>query len=387
MVFISFIGILIGSFSLTLVTAIMNGFEYTIHEKMRGIHAHIIIRGYSQELDIEAIGTILKNNFPEIESFSPSDTQHVIIQASDNDTTPSVAMIRGVDPRKESLVNNLEQKIITKIQPDNSFSQLLEKNNILIGHKLARDLGLQVGNKMELLYTQPDKMRSRKITLEKMSATVSGIFKTGIEEFDSELIICSLPFLTSIFTESGPTQLNIKLKPNTDEKKTVQKLTEQLKLEVYSWKDLYPALISALVLEKYVMFFILALITLVASMSIISLLFMFITQKRADIAILRAMGTSHTTIRNIFVLIGLFITSSASLIGIILASIASMVLERFPFITLPDAYYVSYLPVKMEWSIGIIVFVVILFIGLIATWIPMRKIYTINIANVLRFEG
>ena len=223
--------------------------------------------------------------------------------------------------------------------------------------------------------------------LESTDAFISGIFNTGIDEFDSGLILCSLNFLQNIFPESDVTQLNIKLKPGVNEQSVVQKLTDHLKLEAYSWKDLYPALVSALILEKYVMFFILALITLVASMSILSLLYMQITQKRADIAILHAIGTPHTTITAIFMTIGLIITSSASVVGIALAYIASFLLERFPFISLPDAYYVTYIPAKMEWYIPLIVFAVVMAISFIAIWIPIKKIKTINVADVLRFEG
>jgi len=122
-------------------------------------------------------------------------------------------------------------------------------------------------------------------------------------------------------------------------------------------------------------------------MSIISLLFMQIIQKRPDIAILKAMGMSDQTVSHIFLLIGMVITSVSSLSGLTCAWLVSWLLARYPFIELPDVYYVSHLPVKMEWHILLVVFVVVFVLGFIATWVPARRTRNINIANVLRFEG
>ena len=135
------------------------------------------------------------------------------------------------------------------------------------------------------------------------------------------------------------------------------------------------------------MFLILALITLVASMNIISLLFMQIIQKRGDIAILKSMGLSDKKISQIFFYLGMTISTIGSIAGLICSFIAGWFLENYPFITLPDAYYVTYLPAKMEWQIFVIVFVVVILISFLATWIPTRKTRKINISQVLRFES
>jgi len=152
-------------------------------------------------------------------------------------------------------------------------------------------------------------------------------------------------------------------------------------------EQLYPALLEALKLEKYAMFLILALITLVASMSIISLLFMQITQKRADIAILKSMGLSAGNISKIFLYVGITIAFFGSAIGLGLAFVAGWLLEKYPFIQLPDAYYVSHLPAKMEWPIFIAVFAIVMILSFLSTWIPARRTKKINISRILRFEG
>ncbi len=387
MIRISFIAILIGSFSLALVTAIMYGFETTIHEKMQGIHAQIILRSYGNALDVDAIETVLDKEFPEIAGYSPSNTQHIIMQHEEIETAPSVAMIKGINPTQEILTSLIAKKIqpIGKTKPQ--LVDIIQGNQILIGNKLAEDLGLSIGDSVQILYTEYEKARKRKITLDSANAIVGGTFHTGIDEFDSGLVYSGLEFLAQLFPDDGITQINLKLAPGADEQATIVKLKQRLDLEVYSWKDLYPALVSALKLETYVMFFILALITLVACMNMISLLYMLITQKRSDIAILKAIGTPDNLIARMFMAIGLTVTSSACILGILLAYFASWLLNTFPFIELPDAYYVSHIPATMVWQIALTVFIIISGLSIVATWLPVRKARTINIADVLRFEG
>ncbi len=386
MVIVCFSSIFIGAFSLALVTAIMNGFEIATHEKMQGIHAQVIIRGYGESLNIGALKEVLKNEFPQIKAFSPSTTRYALVQTAETEGAPSVIMLKAIDPKHEQQISILPKKIITQL-PQTHFEKLIIDNQVVIGKRLAENLEVSVGDTIELLFTPEEQPRGRKITLDTKDAIVSGIFDTGIEEFDSNLVVSSFDFLDQLFPDAGVEQINIKLKAGSNETAIVQTLRDRLNLEVYSWKELYPALVSALALEKYVAFFILALITLVASMNIISLLFMQITQKRPDIAILKTMGMSNNSITNIFLFFGLIISTVASLAGLCCAWIASWFLEQYPFIELPDVYYVTHLPVKMEWNILIAVFIVVMLLGFVATWFPARKTRSINIAETLRYEG
>ena len=149
---------------------------------------------------------------------------------------------------------------------------------------------------------------------------------------------------------------------------------------------MYPALVSALKLETYAMFLILALIALVASMNVISLLFMYITQKKGDIAILTSMGLHSSVIKNVFLCLGIFLTLVGASAGLLLAFISGLILQHYPFITLPDIYYVSHLPVYMHWSTFLLMFVVVLLLSVIALVIPIHKVPKLNIATILRME-
>lgn len=385
MAVISFISILIGSFALALIMCVMNGFEKTTYQKIQTMHAPIIINSHGQSLNIPALAKVITQEFPQISSWSARARNHVMIQEND-DSIDNVMILSAIDPEHESQVSTIEQTIVAWHTQTNKLADILQDSNILIGRKNACQLGLELGDTIDLLYT-PEGALGKKIILEKKSAIIGGLFDTGVDEFDTGMIVCSLNFFNKLFPDQGISLIGVKLSDTGNEQQTIAALHARLKLDVYSWKTLYPALVSALMLEKYAMFFILALICLVASMNIISLLFMHITQKRGDIAILKAHGLSDAGIRTIFLWMGMGIAGIAALMGIIFAYGAGLLLEKYPFIQLPDVYYVSHLPINMEPTIFIFVFLVVMFLSLIATLIPIRTTKTINIANVLRHEA
>lgn len=379
-----FAGIFIGTFSLALVLAIMHGFEQVTHEKFRGVYAPINIRAHGDALNIKAIAPVFQHEFPEITAYSPSDTQQVIMRSDAAHADFTIVALKGVVPALEASLHTLSQ--LFSASPD-SFIQALEHNQIILGKKLAQELNVSAGDSVSLLYPRAQQARKNHIALDSVSARVGGIFDSGIEEFDTAMAICSLDFLQTLFAHAEPTQIGVTISKDADEQKIIDRLTRRLALEVFSWKDLYPALVAALKLEKYAMFLILALICLVASMNIISLLFMQITHKRGDIAILKAMGMSDRAVKTVFILMGVVISCIGSLFGLLAACVVGFFLDRYPLITLPDAYYVSHLPVHMTGSMLLLVAVVTLLLALVATWIPVARIGSITIAKVLRLEA
>ncbi len=388
MTLICFIGIFIGSFSLALVTAIMNGFEITIHQKMQGIHSNIIIQSYRNGINTKVLSSILHKEFPEIRSFSPMATHHVLLRTNDQlqEDTPTIVIIKGIDPQAEKNTSTLSHKMVTTLD-NKPFTQLFKKNHIIIGKKLAEYNKINVNDNIELLFLRDGHIHGKKVVFDSQQTIVTGIFDTGIDEFDNGVVYCSLDFLEKLYPNIDVDQINVTINPHVNEEQLIQKLRKRLGLDVYSWKDLYPSLVATLKLEKYVSFFILALILLVASMNIISLLFMQITQKRPDIAILKAMGMSDRSISSIFFMIGMTISCIASGLGLACALFISWLLQKYPFITLPDSYYVTQLPITMDGEIITAVFCVVILFTLFATWLPIRHIKTINVSRVLRFEG
>ena len=383
MVKICSIGITLGTFSLALVISIMRGFEKSTHEQLQGMNAQIILDGSGQEINYKKIKPILETEFKNtIKAFTPSSSESVIIEQYDNQ--PFVALLKGIDPTSASEVTIISKKITTPKKF--KFQDLLEEDKVIVGAKFAKQNDLICGSKINF-YFVPDEISSyKKIALDSYKVKIGGIFQTGIDEYDTGVIMCSLKLLNKMFPNNGIATIEMKLQPKAKEDDVIKALKKRFNLTAYSWKSLYPALVAALKLEKYAMFFILALITLVASMSMISLLFMLITHKKRDIAILSSMGLEKKYISLIFIIIGQTIAILSAILGLFLAFCTCIFFKKYPFIKLPDIYYVTHLPVAIEWQLFLSVFIVVLVLSLFASWIPTQKIQKISISNVLRFE-
>jgi len=419
MIKVCFLGILIGSFSLMLTLIITNGFEKETHDKMRGINADITMYSPGNKLDFDSIKNVIEKDFKgNVKGVSAHSFKQVILNDKKN---RDVLFLKGIDPKTESLVSHLAEKIVLplKANGDNLLEIMLGPDQVLIGHKTALEHTIAVGDEIQLLL--PEAAGRRRMSLSDHNVTVTGIFNVGLDEYDNNIAFISLQSLNEMFEEEGADQIVLSLyereKPDDTKKsqsfiakwfRDLKRLIKRIgsvfstydhhedmtarlkkrfpKITAQSWKEQYPALVSSLKLEKYVMFFIIALISLVACMNMISLLFMQIQQKRKDIAIFKAMGIPHAQIQSIFLRMGLTITLSAAACGLGLAALAGYLLETYPFIQLPDVYFVSHLPARIDFDIFVVVFFVTLILGFIATWIPAKRSASINISQVLRQE-
>ncbi len=381
MIKICFTSILLGTAALTLVAAIMNGFEKETHKKLQGVHADITINSHDKALNYEKLKKVLSSEYSDtIAAFGPTSFAQVIIQNKTLENNEmQICLLKAIDPKAEPQVSSIKEMICdTAVNPWSA----LNRDTLFIGQSLADRLQIKTGSRVTILYHQEEVM-SNKITLEEKEVTIVALFKTGIHDFDEHVLIGSFDLLKQLYPIKI-TQVTIKLKDTKDEKTVISSLKNRLALNVYSWKDLYPPLVSALTLERYAMFFILALVTLVASLNIISLLFMYATQKQHDIALLKTMGMTDAALISIFVFVSGAITLTATFCGILIAALATWLLNTFPFIELPDVYYVSHLPATLDFRIIVSVFLLALVVCLFAALIPAQKIKSMHVASVLK---
>lgn len=364
------ISIIIATSALALIFSIMSGFEQATYQKMQSIYPDMIINTDQSNFNIDGWETIAKSHSKFIKNYSFQSINQILFSTESEDENPLMVIIKGIDPKREILTSNIETKIIS--QPKN-LSVILEKNTIIIGAKLARNLDIQIGDTVYLSTLNTNNLFG--ITLNQHPVIIQGFFKTGIEDFDTTLIYCNQDLYEEIFPESLTTHIHIKLTDTKHEQDLKNILSKQLHLEIYSWKDLYPSLLSALKLEKWVMFLILMIIICVACMNIISVIFMYITQKQRDIAILLCMGMSNQKIQYIFMTFSQMITIPAAIIGLILAGTIGIFLQNYPCIKLPDNMYdTDYLPVKLELHIFCVILIVIILVSLLASWYATKNI-------------
>jgi len=384
---VCFWSILLGSFSLALVMAVMNGFEKATHEKIKGINADSSLRTFQGEFDLTSLSPLLDDSSLGIAHWSPSAIGHALAGSTNELDLNSLIILKGIDPAREEQVSTLLSMVIQPTQAT-TLTKLITDNYILIGLSMAHRQKLQVGDQINLFIADQAHSGATKLALSREKALVAGIFQTGIDDFDANVIICALPFLQRIDSSARIDTISLKHTTGIPEQKILTALKNRFDdIDVSSWKDLYPALVSALQLEKYAMFLILALIMLVSCTNIVALLFMQIIQKRSDIAILRSLGMTPKAIRRIFIFMGMSLSTVAALIGLTLATITSYLLDHFQLITLPNVYYVTHLPARMEPHLLLVVLVVITLMSFGATWFATKKISSLNIAHILRFEA
>lgn len=385
MIKICFFGIFIGTFSLALIVSVMKGFEQATYLKMQGIYPQLIIDAHGQELDYQQIATILRDPVYKIAGFAPQQAMQALCNTTGSQAMPSVIQIKGVNPILEKSVTSIEKMILPKNQ-EHYLEKLLHTNQVIIGKQLAQQLKLSTGSLLKIMYTSHEDL-TRKVDFEQTQVIIAGIFDTGIDDFDANFMYCSATFFQQLFPNHGITQIYALAHNHTIEKEVITQLEERLHLNVYSWKKLYASLVSALELEKYAMFLILLLIILVASSNIISLLFMQITQKRKDIALLLTFGLSPAKVKNIFLALSMVISTSAALMGLFFAYLVGSFLQNYRWIKLPDnIYYTTHLPVLMDAHLFLFIFFVVLAISFFASLIPLSKIKMKNIATILRNE-
>ena len=386
MIKICFFGIFIGTFSLALIVSVMKGFEQATYEKMQSIYPQIIIDADGQQLDYENLQPILQDPIYNIAHFAPQQAMQVLCNSIESQEMPYVIQLKGINPQLEHFVTPIQTMILPKNQP-HFLEKLVQHNQVIIGKQLAQQLQLSTGSHINLIYTTEEDL-TRQVDFQRTKVIVSAIFDTGIDDFDANFIYCSGTFFDQLFPEHGITQIYAKACNGTEEKTVIKILEERLHINVYSWKKLYTSLVSALELEKYAMFLILLLIILVASSNIISLLFMQITQKRKDIALLLTFGLTPKKVKNVFLALSMTISTIAALSGLLFAYGTGLFLQNYRWIKLPDnVYYTTHLPVLMDLYLFLFIFFVVLAISFFASLIPLNKIKMKNIATILRNDN
>lgn len=389
--YLCLISIAIGSFALSLIFAIMQGFQTATESRLQSIHPQIILQApKGRDLNFDKIKNYLiqesQNLFlNQIQVITPYALSYGILHnpnLSDQVEFYNVSLIKSIDPETEPLVSNLT----TKLEKQLILSQTLENDQIIIGANLAKSLNLSINSSAQIFLPNSTNAKNQALNFQKINIKIGNIIKTGISEFDDNLIITSLNFAYQNFPEIGICELGIKLKPQANQSEILKLLKLHLKLNVFSWKDLYTPLIAALKLEKYVALTVAILVILMAFMMLISLLFMLITKHLHTIATLTMLGFSGNQIRNLFLTVALIITGWACSIGLLFAALVGLVIQNYPFITLPDAYYLTTLPIELSLDLFIVIFVSTIISSLLISLIPIKSINKINLVTLLKFN-
>ncbi len=382
---ISIIGVMAGVMALIIVLSVMNGFRSDLLSKILGVNSHIMVLslegGFNNYREIEPKLKTIK----EVVAFTPFVYSQVMIKGSNSS---SGAILTGIEPETATKVIDIN-RMIKKGSLKHIKERIAGMPGIVLGSELSKRLAAFLGDTVTLISPEGRLTPVGRVPNTKRYRVV-GIFESGMYEYDSSMAYILLKEAQD-FLDMGDriTGIEVRIKdPHRSD--IVAKRIHSLvgyPFIVKDWKEMNKSLFSALKLEKMTMFVILTMIVLVGALNIISTLILMVTEKRRDIAILRAMGASAKNIMRIFVIQGLLVGIIGTIMGLMSGLGICYLLKRYKFISLPaDVYYISKLPVRVQlWDI-IIVCVAAVIISFIATIYPARHASKLNPVDILRYE-
>jgi lipoprotein-releasing system permease protein len=376
----------LGVAALIVTLAVMTGFRQDIRDKILGVQPHVIVSAFNGRLDPAdpALPRALDNQ-PDILAWSPYVSGQVLIGRGQQS---SGAMVKGVDPKLEPKIANLNAKIVSGDWSALAATEGEGRPRIILGQELARNLGARLGDTVWLI--TPGSIGVSALSIPKAHLfIVSGIVQSGLYDYDSTLAYVAIPPAQKLFgMENAVSGIGVRVRDAEDSDRVSREVAMRFegKYWVRSWLSLNRNLFSALKLEKTVMFIILTMVTLVASVMIVSNLLLSITQKVREIGILRAMGATGASVRHVFLLQGALMGVVGTLIGTSIGIALSVLLERTQLIKLPaDVYYIDRLPVRIEAAdVGMVVFAAC-FIVLAATLYPAHRATQVDPLEAIRY--
>jgi lipoprotein-releasing system permease protein len=386
----SLIGIMLGVATLIVVMSVMNGFRTELVDRILGINGHLVV--YEKNEPYVSNYNQIINKISDIKNVI-AVTPHLEGQAlAKSKSIVSGVIIRGVN-WSDLAAKKLLWKSLTQLTIDNY------KNNedIIIGYRLAQRLNVNVGDFISLI--SPNGMETALGILPiKKNFKIGGFFDIGMYEYDNNFIFIPWKKAELFFsTKNIAHGIEIFLKDEKFTSSVSSNIKNKLgnELLVIDWKKRNSAFMSALAVEKNVMFIILSLIILVAAFNIISSMIMLVQTKKSDIALMRTMGASKYVIIRIFVLTGSIIGLLGTFAGTILGVVISSNIEAIRnFLTTilgselfsAEIYFLSKLPSDIHINEVIMVICVSIFLTLFASVFPAWKASRISPAEALRYE-
>jgi len=382
----SFTGIALGVAILIIVMSVMSGFRTELINKILGFNPHIIIKPYDKKINKEDINKLdeIKKSISRI-AFTFSG-QGILINR-ENTTGILVRSYLQNDIDKIDLIKNgiIDGSL-------NSFN----KNTISIGKELAISMDLLVGDEITLMSTSNLQTPFGNIPLQE-KFKISSIFSTGLAEFDQNVIFMPFENANSLF-EISDMDIDLEIFLNKPDKVQLIKQNVQKIFSnhyVYTWEDLNKSFFGALKVERNVMFIILTLIIIVAAFNIISGLTILVKNKTKEIAILRTLGISKTSIAKVFFIIGFTIGFLATITGVTIGILFSYYIEEirvlitsiFNIRLFPEEiYFLSQMPSEINLGYIIIISLFSLLITFLATIFPSLSAAKLDPIKALKYE-
>jgi lipoprotein-releasing system permease protein len=387
---VSMLGIALGVAALIIVLSVMNGFQKEVRDRMLGVLAHIEVF----EVGGQAIPNLAQTlasieRHPEVRGAAPYVGAQALIARGED---MKGALIRGIDPAQEAKVTDLVREMAPSILARLSPGEF----NVILGGELARSLGVIPGDTVTLI-APSGQVTPAGIVPRIRSMNVVGTFDSGHFEYDSALALLHMDDAARIFRVEGPTGVRVKIQDLHQAPAVAVSIAADLDqgLLVRDWTRQNRTWFAAVQLEKRMMFIILTLIVAVAAFNLVSTLVMTVTDKRADIAILRTLGASPRSIMGVFMvqgaMVGVIGTGAGLLLGLGIAFNIDVIVPaieqalRTSFLP-KDIYLISNMPSDPQRKDILPIAVISLILSFLATIYPSWRASRVNPAEALRYE-
>ena len=384
------LGMALGVMALIVVLSVMNGFQKEIRARMLGASPHLeVVANGGQLNDWRSILDKVTQN-PQLIAAAPYVSGQGMLSIGRN---VQGVMVRGIDPSRETAITELSNKIKAGALRDLRSGEF----GIVLGTDLARALGVRLHDKI-LLVSPQGQFTPAGLMPRLKQFHVVGLFEIGMAPYDNSLALINIEDAQKLFRlGDAVTGISAKLHDVDLAPRVAAELQSQLPDDVYAndWTHQNSNYFRAVQMEKKMMFIILSLIVAVAAFNIVSTLVMAVTDKQADIAILRTLGASPRSIMKIFIVQGVVIgvvgTLLGSISGIVLALNLDVVvpfieqLFRIQFLA-KDVYYISELPSDLRYHEVMLVAGMSFLISMLATLYPSYRASKTQPAEALRYE-
>jgi lipoprotein-releasing system permease protein len=387
---VSMLGIALGVAALIIVLSVMNGFQKDVRSRMLAAIAHVQVQGRDGEALPDWRSTMAQaQQHPQVRGAAPFIAAQVLIARGE---TMRGAVLRGIAPGDEPSVTEVVQQLQSTV-----LHQLTPGSwGLILGAELAAQLGVQPGDKLTLM-APSGQVTPAGVVPRLKQVTLIGTFTSGHFEYDSSLAMLHLDDAAKLFRLSGPNGIQLRLSDLNQAREVGAQLQQQLgpEVQVRDWTTTNRTWYEAVQLEKRMLFIILTLIVAVAAFNLVSTLVMTVTDKQADIAILRTLGASPASIMGIFTvqgaLSGVLGTLAGTGLGLVVAfnigtivpAIERLLNTRF----LPGSIYlISTMPSDPQWSDIVPITAISLVLALLATLYPSWRASRVQPARALRYE-
>jgi lipoprotein-releasing system permease protein len=387
---VSMIGIGVGVWALIVVLSVMNGFQKEVRTRILGVVSHVQLSGAGNRLQDWPAVAQEASRHPRVVASAPFVQGQGMLSAG---SAVRGALVRGIDPRLEDGVADFGRHMTS-----GSLEALKPGEfGMVLGRDLARALGVIPGDKVALVAPQGTVTPAGVIPRLKQF-TVVGTFDAGIGEADAGLALVSLRDAQTVYQlGDAVTGVRLKLDDLFAAREVARELMASLRQDVFAsdWTRSHANFFRAVEIEKRIMFIILALIILVAAINIVSTLVVAVTDKQADIAILRTLGAAPGSVMQVFIVQGMVIGLIGTALGVAVGVVTALNIDvivpaienalNIKFLS-KDVYLIPDLPSDLQAGDVLAVAAMALGLSFLATVYPSWRAARLNPAEALRYE-